>query len=464
MDVFNRGMDAARWPRLEALLSRQGLLRAADIARELGISQPTVSRLLADAGTRIVRIGRARAARYALAREIGRAGSHWPLYRIDPEGRPERLGELHALGGEQIWFESSGPRPAFLHGEFANGVFPGLPWFLDDQRPQGFLGRAFGRRVAADINANPDILLWNVDDILLALLRHGDDAPGDLVLGEASLQRALQRIIGPADGVRAADRDSEYPRRAEAALRGEDFGSSAGGEQPKFALTLSDGEAMRPVIVKFTERTETPGARRWADLLIAEHLGGITLREFGLAAAESEILEAGGRLFLQSTRFDRTPARGRSGFVSLAALDAAYYGHVRIEWWRFAPELERDGWIDADSARRLRLTSWFGTLISNSDMHLANAALQLTDERPLRLLPAYDMLPMQFRPAPSGEVVERHYDIVLPTPERRDDWQDAARIALRFWERARDDARISPEFRAIADEARTGLDRAIRRS
>lgn len=457
-------MDESRWTRLEVLLTRNGLVRAADIARELGVNQSTVSRLLADVGARVVRIGRARAARYALARNIGRAGSHWPLYRINAEGRAELLGELHALSGEHFWFESSGQRPAFLHGDFANGVFPGVPWFLDDQRPQGFLGRAFGRRVAADINANPDILLWNVDDIVLALLRHGDDAPGDLVLGETSLQQALQRIIEPADAIRAADRANEYPRRAEAALRGENFGSSAGGEQPKFALTLLDDEAARPVIVKFTERMETPGARRWADLLIAEHLAGVTLRDFGLAAADSEIFEAGGRLYLQSTRFDRTPARGRQGFVSLFALDAAYYGHGRIDWWRFAPELERDGWIDAESARRLRLYSWFGTLISNSDMHLANAALQLTDERPLRLLPAYDMLPMHFRPAASGEVVERHYEIRLPTPEHRDDWQEAARIALQFWERTADEQRISPGFRELAGEARSALDRAIQRS
>jgi hypothetical protein len=457
-------MDESRWARLEVFLTRNGVVRAADIAREFGVNQSTVSRLIADAGARVVRIGRARSARYALARDIGRAGSHWPLYRINAEGRAERLGELHALSGEQFWFESSGPRPAFLHGDFAHGVFPGLPWFLDDQRPQGFLGRAFGRRVAPDINANPDILLWNADDIVLALLRHGDDAPGDLVLGEASLQRALQRTLGQADLILLADRSAEYPRRAEAVLRGENFGSSAGGEQPKFAVTLRDGEEARPVIVKFSERTESAGARRWADLLIAEHLAGISLKESGLEAADSEVLEAGGRVFLQSTRFDRTPARGRSGFVSLAALDAAYYGHVRIDWWRFAPELERDGWIDADSARRLRIYGWFGTLISNSDMHLANAALRLTDERPLRLLPAYDMLPMQFRPAPSGEVVERNYEVALPTPERREDWHVAARIAREFWERTADEPRISSGFRALAGEARSALDQAIRRS
>jgi len=457
-------MDETRWPRLEVLLTRNGLVRAADIARDLGVNQSTVSRLLADAGARVVRIGRARAARYALAREIGRAGSHWPLYRINGQGRSERLGELHALTGERFWFESSGSRSAFLHADYANGLFPGLPWFLDDQRPQGFLGRAFGRRVASDINANLDIVLWTTDDIILALLRHGDDAPGDLVLGETSLQRALQDIIRPTDGIRITDRSREYPLRAEAALRGENFGSSAGGEQPKFALTLFDGDDVLPVIVKFSERIETPGAQRWADLLVCEHLAGTVLQEAGLAAATSEIIEAGGRVFLQSTRFDRTPQRGGNGFVSLYAIDAAYYGHGRVDWWRFAPELQRDGWIDADNARRLRLYGWFGTLIANTDMHLANAALQLNDTRPLPLLPAYDMLPMHFRPAASGEVVERHYEVVLPTPERREDWHEAARAALNFWQRVANEPRISSGFRPLAEEARALLARAVQRN
>jgi transcriptional regulator with XRE-family HTH domain len=457
-------MDEIRWQRLQALLAQKGLVRASEIAQELGINQSTVSRLLAEVGERVVHVGRARAARYALAREIGRAGRHWPLYRIDAQGRSERLGELHALSGERFWFESSAARPAFLHGDFANGVFPGLPWFLDDQRPQGFLGRAFGRRVASDINANPDILRWSADDILLALLRHGDDAPGDLVVGETSLQNALQRALRSSDGVRIADRHTEYPRRAEAALRGENFGSSAGGEQPKFALSLVEGDDVRPVIVKFSERTETPGARRWADLLVCEHLAGVALQEAGLLAADSEIVEADGRVFMQSTRFDRTPAHGRAGFVSLYALDAAYYGHGAIEWWRFAPELERDRWIDRDSARRLRLYGWFGALIANTDMHLGNAALRLDDTRPLSLLPSYDMLPMRFRPASSGEVVERDYEVVLPTPERRDDWHYAARIARVFWERAAQDQRISAPFRAIARDAGSALDRAIQRS
>ena len=89
--------------------------------------------------------------------------------------------------------------PALLHGEFSDGLFPGLPWFLDDQHPQGFFGRAFARRVAADIGAPPDLLRWRADDIVLALLRHGDDLPGDLILGEAALAMAMDAMLHPRD-------------------------------------------------------------------------------------------------------------------------------------------------------------------------------------------------------------------------------------------------------------------------
>lgn len=454
-------MDAGRWASLEALLARSGPLPAAVLGRELGLSQPSISRLLAEAGDRIVRLGRARATRYALAHSIGRAGSHWPLYRIDAQARAERLGELHALHGDRYWFETSAPRPALLHGDFVDGVFPGLPWFLDDQRPQGFLGRAFGRRVAADIHANPDITLWSADDIVLALLRHGDDAPGDLVLGEDALQRAQAAILDRTGGIAMADRERRYPELAQAVLRGEAVGSSAGGEQPKFALDLVEGTQALPVIVKFSERIDTPGGRRWGDLLVCEHLAGEVMREYGLPAAQSEIVMAGGRTFLQSTRFDRTAALGRRGFVSLAALDAAYYGHGRIDWWRFAPALERDGWLDPQAALLLRRIGWFGTLIANSDMHLGNVALQLQDRRPLSLTPVYDMLPMTFRPASNGEIVERRYPVALPTPEHAPDWRGAAPLALAFWRCVAVDERISPAFRAIAADADASVARAF---
>lgn len=442
-------MADARLPQLEALLRRDGPLTAAALGAALGVSQPTVSRLLASAGDTVVRIGKARASRYALGRDIARAGSRWPLYRIGANGQPEALGELRALHGDGFHFDPAHPLPAFVHGEFADGLFPGLPWFLDDQRPQGFLGRAFVRRVAADIGAPDDLMRWSADDIVLALLRHGEDEAGDLVLGQVALERALQALVSP-DALDASQRVARYPALADAALAGEDVGSSAGGEQPKFTALLRGQTGMQAVIVKFSERAGTPAAQRWADLLRCEHIAGDILRAHGIAAAESEILEADGRMFLQSRRFDRTQALGRRGLISLAALDAAHYGHGRIDWWKFAPQLQRDGWLDAGDARTLAVRGWFGALIGNSDMHLGNASLVLADARPLPLAPSYDMLPMALRPASTGEVVARNIDIALPSPQFIAEWRLAASMAHDFWRRVGEETAISAGFRDIA--------------
>lgn len=455
-------MADARTAQLEGLLRQRGPLTAAALGQALGVSQPTVSRLLASADARIVRIGRARASRYALGRAIARAGSRWPLYRIDGKGRSHSLGELRALHGGGFHFESLHPMPAFLHGQFADGLFPGLPWFLDDQRPQGFLGRAFVRRVAAGIGAPDDPVRWQADDVVLALLRHGEDEPGDLVLGEDGLQRALQAMLAPG-AMTMSERAVRYPELADAALAGEDIGSSAGGEQPKFTALLQDGTGCRAVIVKFSERTTTPAGERWADLLQCEHLAGETLRTHGIAAAESELLHADGRAFLQSTRFDRTPVLGRHGLISLAALDAAYYGHGRIDWWKFAPQLHRDGWLTADDARALSILGWFGALIGNTDMHLGNASLVLADTRPPRLAPGYDMLPMALRPASSGEVVPRTLEPVPPLPEQHAPWSEAARMAQEFWRRVEGRAGISIDMSRMAGEQARKLEAAISR-
>lgn len=455
-------MSDLRSTTLEALLRERSPQTAAELATGLGVSQPTVSRALNASGGRVLAVGRARATRYVLTRDIARAGKAWPLHRIDPQGGQHRLGVLTALHGDGFHFAPAHPTPALLHDGFASGLLPGFPWFLDDQRPQGFLGRAFARRVAIDIGASPDLARWQSDDIVLALLRHGDDQVGDLVLGDDALQAAMQHALSP-DTIDAGDRASKYAELADAVLRGEDVGSSAGGEQPKFAVVLDDGEALRSVIVKFSERDDTPTGRRWSDLLRCEHLASSVLREHGQPAASSAIVVSDRRTFLESTRFDRTPAMGRHGFVSLGAIDAVFHGHGRIDWWRYARQLQREGWIVAGDAVRLGVLGWFGALIGNTDMHLGNAGLILADVRPFALAPAYDMLPMAFRPASTGEIVERQYVVTLPTPEFREEWRQAAPLAREFWRRVSMADSISPGFRDIADGAGTALERAMER-
>lgn len=157
------------------------------------------------------------------------------------------------------------------------------------------------------------------------------------------------------------------------------------------------------------------------------------------------------------------PALGRHGLISLGALDAAHYGHGRIDWWTFAPQLHRDGWLDADAAQTLARCGWFGALIGNNDMHLGNASLALTDARPLALAPCYDMLPMALRPTATGELVAREIAVALPLPEQRDDWRAAATMAQDFWQRASNAPLLSTGFREIASQQLHKLTAAIER-
>jgi serine/threonine protein kinase HipA of HipAB toxin-antitoxin module len=177
------------------------------------------------------------------------------------------------------------------------------------------------------------------------------------------------------------------------------------------------------------------------------------LGKHGVAAANTSVIESDGQVFLESQRFDRTHVLGRRGFISLAAIDAAFYGEGRMAWWQFAELLERDRWLSPADARTLRRVSWFGALISNADMHLGNFGLMLTDELPLRVAPVYDMLPMLLRPTSQGVVVARDYTVPVPAAGQQDHWRWAAAAALDFWGQVQQAAAIEPDVREFAHRA-----------
>jgi hypothetical protein len=168
---------------LQRLLQTSGALQpypATKLATNLGISQPTLSRWVKAAGDSVIRIGAARASSYASRRQIRGSGSAWPVFRLLPDGKAQALGTLTAVARDAWYWLPQNPAPsAWTRGSFANGWFPGWPWWLDDQRPQGFLGRSFARRVAGSISAPIDPKHWRDEDIALALLNFGSDAPGD---------------------------------------------------------------------------------------------------------------------------------------------------------------------------------------------------------------------------------------------------------------------------------------------
>ena len=438
---------------LESLktLLRAGPRDAPALCQALGISQPTFSRLWKQPGAGIVRIGQARASRYALLRPLGQLGTTLPLFRVGQGGGTDAYGALTMLYPHWFLFAPhDGGRPELIEG---------LPYFLQDLRPQGFLGR-LAPRLHPELNLPQDILLWSDDDVLLWAARRGEDAAGNLIVGNESLARFLRAESAPTVG--EASRDAAYPALAERANLGTvDAGSSAAGEQPKFTACVArrDGSSEH-VIVKFSPPVDTSNGRRWADLLIAEHLALCTLQDHGIAACGTQIVAAGQRVFVEAIRYDRQGSRGRSPVATLAALDGIT-GAADRNWTACAELLAEQARLGEIDTRAVATLDVFGFLIGNNDRHHGNLAFFWSDDGTLALAPVYDMLPMLYRPNAQGEIIARQVDL---SPLDRLDLRflpQAHGMACDFWQRVVDDERISADFRRIASNHAAAIE-AIR--
>ncbi|MEN1961301.1 type II toxin-antitoxin system HipA family toxin YjjJ [Luteimonas sp. MJ246] len=439
---------------LLALLASGQAVRASRVLRELGISRPVLGRLVREAGDQVLRVGRARATAY-VARASSEAGSVWPLWRMRPDATLEELGMLYLLRGERFQFEPAGERPNLNRPvDDVPGHFPGLPWFLDDLRPQGFLGRSLAHRSGPRLGVPTDLKRWQLRDSLLAITRTGGTAIGDLLLGSHAVELALAELDAPPDAVAAAARRTRYSDWAEAALAGEAIGSSPGGEQPKFTSTVLTPDGRYAALVKFAVHDTGQAAARWAELLACEQIALACLRDAGLPAAEAELVDAERHLCLEVRRFDRSQDRiGRQGFVSLLALDAAFVGAGGHDWSRAGEQLAAEGLIDGQTAGQMAVLHWFGRFIGNSDMHAGNLGFHLADAGPLALAPAYDMLPMYLAPSRTG-AARPAVPLVLAPPERTGHTGHIARAAdaaIRFWDQVAGSERIdSAELRQVA--------------
>lgn len=380
------------------------------------------------------------------SRVLRNGDSSWPIFRIDRAGRLRCVARLLTVGRSET--RVSGLSTDWLRGEFAGGAFPGVPWFLEDQKPQGFLGHRLARRLSTELGVSPDMTLWDDDDVLTYLLTSGGRGTGDLLLGEVAAHRALARSP---DVISESARGNQYGDLAMSAASGRMSCDQVAGEQPKFTATVIDAEgAIRHVIVKFTEPAETGAtAQRWADLLICEHLAGQLLAEQGNASAPTELIWSQGRLCLEATRFDRIGAYGRRGCVSLAAWSDAHDGD-RDDWASAAKRMHEAGWIDDASLAQVRQRWWFGRLIGNTDMHFGNLSFFLDDTLPMAVTPSYDMLPMLYRPASNGALPPRVFQPAVPTPGDMHYWQSAVRWAETYWTRVSQHANVSEGFRDIA--------------
>jgi hypothetical protein len=91
----------------------------------------------------------------------------------------------------------------------------GLPWWLLDMRPQGFLGRAYAQQFGPTLGLSPQVQTWTDTQALRALLIHGSDGVGNLLLGDGARDQFLHAL--PPIAIPHADKGARYARLAAAA-------------------------------------------------------------------------------------------------------------------------------------------------------------------------------------------------------------------------------------------------------
>ena len=411
---MSRHADAIR------LLLANGPLAARQLIDALEISQPTLSRALAKLGDEVVRLGAARSIQYAL-RDGARGLPDIPVHRVDVYGKIRLLGTLVPVRGEGFVTWQADGEATFSAG---------LPWWLFDLRPAGYLGRAYAARHAGALGLPARLTDWTDTHALRALLANGEDLVGNLLLGDIARDRFLAAPLP--EPITEGEKANRYAALAGAAASGEQPGSSAGGEQPKFIAFAATPDGPRHVLVKFSEPDAGPVGERWRDLLLAEHLALETLRAAGIPAATTRLIDHGSQRFLEVERFDRVGALGRRAVFSLSALDAEFVGAGASGWPAVARRLAAQKVIVPQAADAAALLWAFGTLIGNTDMHGGNLSFLSEQGPPCEIAPAYDMSPMGFAPRSGGGLPESLGDPAMDPGVANKTWREAEALARVF--------------------------------
>lgn len=420
--------------------------QSGELVARLGVSRATLMRAMKDLGPQVVSLGRARKTTYAARRSLRGNFDPLPLYTIDADGTAHEAATLYLTHPHGIAAEYSKALGWPLDASMQDGWFEGLPYLLEDMRPQGFLGRHFARANATILQVAEDPRAWSEDDIIYALSVLGSDQPGNYILGEPALRTWLSQVQSPVRALRDVDLQQAYPALATQAMAQGVGGSSAGGEFPKFTAVRETKGQTSHVLVKFSGSDRAPGTLRWADLLVCEHLASETVRSaLRIEAVTSAIHQYEGRTFLEVRRFDRHGAIGRSPLCSWYALNAGLFGMAGRSWPAAADALAAKGLIDTKTQFAIGVIWHFGQLIANADMHDGN----LSFVPGLRLAPVYDMLPMLYAPERGVELPQRDFQPALPTPAERSAWTAALGAAVTFWSHAAQDHRITSSFRKI---------------
>jgi hypothetical protein len=398
-------------------LLRRGHRPASQLIAALRVSQPTLSRTIrALSGTvTTFRETGIRTPQYGLLRDLPIGlSARQRIYRCLSTGNIEPFADLEFLAGGYT-VERIGN---------ATRLYTGLPPYIHFAAPSGFLGRQVAHVAATEHPFPGNLKDWNDDHRVAYLFTQGLNLPGNLIFGPAPLQRELDLMA--ARPTRAEEKVARYVEMA-TALKGAIYGSSAGGEQPKFLwLTEDTGH----VIVKFAKL-----GSRMATLLPLEHLALRSLAEVGVPASSTQLLAGADYVFLEVKRFDRIGLTGRVGMLSAGSIDDESFGK-RDSWSQFAARCKQARYLATEDVRNIDVMAAFSELIGNNDRHFENISLLIGDDGKYQgVAPAYDILPMRYASLGGGvdpdlTPIEPKVGTIGAQPEV---WACAAEAAERFW-------------------------------
>lgn len=410
---------------------------AAQLTAALNISQPTLSRTIQQLSQSVTsfRVTGNRTPLYGLLRQL-------PM-GLNPRQRIHRyLSKGHIRPFADVEFLSGGA--TLERAGKITTLYQGLPPYMAFAAPSGFLGRQLAQEVARSQWFPASLKDWSDEHRVAYLFTQGLNLPGNLVFGDVPLQKEMElRAAAP---IPAAGKLAHYVAMASSA-KAAAYGSSTGGEQPKFlCLTEDTGH----VIVKFAQL-----GSRMAQLLPLEYLALRALEEVGIPAAPAQLLAAGDYVFLEVARFDRVGLTGRIGMLSAGSIDDEFFG-MRDSWSQFAARCDHAKYLSPGDARHIDTMAAFGELIGNTDRHFENISLLIDEDGEYQgLAPAYDILPMRYASIGGGmdpdlTPIEPRIGTIGPNPEV---WAQAVKAAERFWLSAQTEtlnAPLSQEIRQLA--------------
>ncbi len=130
---------------LVSTLRAQPNLPAAQLRDSLGVSPATLMRAVRAAGTAVITIGQARRTSYAARRLLRGSSAALPVFQVDAQGGYSELGAMDLAYPHGSVFHFFQPNAWPLDAPMRDGWHEGIPYFMQDLRPDGFLGRQFAR-------------------------------------------------------------------------------------------------------------------------------------------------------------------------------------------------------------------------------------------------------------------------------------------------------------------------------